>query len=457
MINSYKFFPTPCTEESRHISTKPRILTNMDYQVLFRKYRPQTFADVVEQTAVVTTLKNALEHKRIANAYLFCGCRGTGKTTLARIFAKAINCESPLHGEPCNVCSSCEEITRGHSLDVIEIDGASNRGIDDIRELNDNVGYAPSGGRNKIFIIDEVHMLTKEAFNALLKTLEEPPPNVKFFFATTEPHKVLPTIISRCQRFDLKRITISSIASKLSRICHDLSITIEDDALNLIARHGDGSMRDAESLLDQIICSIDQPIAGAAVSHILGIAPKTLFTRLDKAFEKGDLKEAFTIAHTVYASGYDIPHFLEGLAEHYRNILFTHIDTPLPELTAAEKETYVHAKEIYTQEMCMAVLEYLTPWLQEVTKHAWKQVLLEMILLHILRMRNILPIDTIVSRLEALQTTPSVDSVPQPEPPSPKPPEAPPEKKDPITVSEHQKRERLLRFASVELNGSVKK
>ncbi|MBU6447179.1 MAG: DNA polymerase III subunit gamma/tau, partial [Verrucomicrobia bacterium] len=206
------------------------------YQVLARKYRPQSFRDVLAQDAAVTTLKNAIRFDKVAHAYLFCGSRGVGKTTLARLFAKALNCQSlTADFEPCNQCSSCHEISSGQSLDVIEIDGASNRGIDDIRQINETVGYAPSRGRYKIYIIDEVHMLTKEAFNALLKTLEEPPEQAKFFFATTEAHKVLPTIISRCQRFDLARIPPSLIVSKLGEIALDLNRMVDKEALELIA------------------------------------------------------------------------------------------------------------------------------------------------------------------------------------------------------------------------------
>lgn len=206
------------------------------YQVLARKYRPQSFQDVVGQEVVVTTLKNAIRLSKVAHAYLFCGGRGTGKTTLARLFAKALNCEKlNCDQEPCNQCSSCLDIMAGQSLDVIEIDGASNRGIDDIRQINEMVGYVPSHGRYKIYIIDEVHMLTKEAFNALLKTLEEPPPQAKFFFATTEAHKILPTIISRCQRFDLGRISITQITSKLEQIAKDLQRDVDADALHKIA------------------------------------------------------------------------------------------------------------------------------------------------------------------------------------------------------------------------------
>src|SRR3984957_4201366 len=225
-----------------------------EYQVLARKYRPQSFQEVLGQEAIITTLKNAIKNNRLAHAYLFCGSRGTGKTTLARIFAKALNCQRPTEDlEPCNVCESCKEITSGSSLDVLEIDGASHRGIDDVRQINDTVGYSCASGKYKIYIIDEVHMLTKEAFNALLKTLEEPPPKVKFFFATTEPHKIPATILSRCQRFNLRRISPSLIVQKLQRIAQDVKAEIDPEALHLIANMADGALRDAESLLDQVL------------------------------------------------------------------------------------------------------------------------------------------------------------------------------------------------------------
>src|SRR5262249_42117040 len=247
----------------------------MEYQVLARRYRPKTFREVLGQDAIVATLRNAIKNNRIAHAYLFCGSRGTGKTTLARLFAKALNCQSLSSDlEPCNSCSSCREISSSSSMDVLEIDGASNRGIDDIRQINETVGYTAASGKYKIYIIDEVHMLTKEAFNALLKTLEEPPLKVKFFFATTEPHKVLPTILSRCQRFNLKSIPTDKIVEKLAFIAKELNISIEKDALNVIAKRAEGGLRDAESLFDQILAFHEGAITTTSVLTVLGMMPE---------------------------------------------------------------------------------------------------------------------------------------------------------------------------------------
>ncbi|MDY6952253.1 MAG: DNA polymerase III subunit gamma/tau, partial [Thermodesulfobacteriota bacterium] len=225
----------------------------MSYLVLARKYRPQTFEEVVGQDHVTRTLKNAIRADRVAHALLFSGPRGVGKTSVARIMAKAMNCESGPTPSPCNVCRSCREITEGVSLDVFEIDGASNRGINEIRELRENIKYMPSHGRFKIYIVDEVHMLTTEAFNALLKTLEEPPPHVLFFFATTEAHKIPITILSRCQRHNFKRIGLEDILTSLRRVSHEMSFRIDDEGLVLLAREAGGSMRDALSLLDQVM------------------------------------------------------------------------------------------------------------------------------------------------------------------------------------------------------------
>jgi DNA polymerase III subunit gamma/tau len=384
-----------------------------NYQVIARKYRPQTFASVVGQEAIVTTLKNALRFNRLAHAYLFCGCRGTGKTTLARVFAKALNCSRLTEDcEPCNACPSCLDIISGRSLDVLEIDGASNRGIDDIRQINETIGYAPASGKYKIYIIDEVHMLTKEAFNALLKTLEEPPANVKFFFATTEPHKVLPTIISRCQRFDLNRIPFDALKKKLAWIAEDLKVSCEEDVLALIANLSEGSLRDAESLFDQIICYAEHPITAAKVSATLGIMPRTAFLSLDKAFEEQNLSFAFELAGEIFSSGKDLSYFIDNLIEHYRSLLKLKLGSTVTFTTVRLKEQYTASAALYTEEQCLYILDFLIHWQQQIGKTPFKRVSLEMILLHILRSKHRIALPSLVKRLIELEQ--SSQGTPQP-------------------------------------------
>ncbi len=255
----------------------------MDYQVLARKFRPQRFDDVTGQEHVVRTLANAIGQGRIGHAYLFSGPRGVGKTSVARILAKSLNCETGPTATPCNVCPNCREITDGTSMDVREIDGASNRGIDEIRELRENVKFAPAAAKYKIYIIDEVHMLTREAFNALLKTLEEPPGHVIFIFATTENHKVPATILSRCQCYDFRRISLAQIAANLDRIAREEGLTVSPAALTWIAEAGDGSMRDAQSIFDQIISYAGPAIADDDVEELLGLADRKYLFRLSEA------------------------------------------------------------------------------------------------------------------------------------------------------------------------------
>lgn len=374
------------------------------YQPLPRKYRPQTFHAVVGQDSIVTTLKNALKFQRVAHAYLFCGSRGTGKTTLARVFAKALNCQKlGAEFEPCNLCPSCQEITAGRSMDVLEIDGASNRGIDDIRQINETVGYASSSGKYKIYIIDEVHMLTKEAFNALLKTLEEPPSNVKFFFATTEPHKVLPTIISRCQRFDLSRIPTQQIVTKLKEISQDLSVSIADDALELIAHLAEGGLRDAESLLDQLICYTEGPISYEGISQMLGLSPRKTYFQIDQAIASDDYGFAFQLASEVFSTGKDVSCFLDGLMEHFRTILALKLNQPLSSyLNETDRKNYVENGRLYTEELCLYILDYLIQWSKELSKTPFKRVSLEIILLHLIRSKKRISVTTLVRRLHEL-------------------------------------------------------
>jgi DNA polymerase-3 subunit gamma/tau len=291
------------------------------YQVFARKYRPQTFDDLVGQTHVSRTLKNAVEQNRLAHAYLFVGPRGVGKTSTARILAKALNCEKGPTVTPCGVCDNCREIAGGNSLDVIEIDGASNNSVEDVRELRDNVRYAPAKGRYKIYLIDEVHMLSSAAFNALLKTLEEPPPHVKFIFATTEPQKVLPTILSRCQRFDLHRIPANLIAQHLQLIAGKEKITLDPAAAHSIARGAEGGLRDAESMLDQLVAFCGEKIAEADVLDIFGFTSQQTVAGFTEKILCGATADAVHLLHEQSEAGKDMMKLMSDLISYLRDLL----------------------------------------------------------------------------------------------------------------------------------------
>ncbi len=293
----------------------------MSYEVFARKYRPQTFDDLVGQTHVSRTLKNAVAQNRLAHAYLFVGPRGIGKTSTARILAKSLNCLKGPTVTPCGQCDNCREIAGGNSLDVIEIDGASNNSVEDVRQLRENVRYAPAKGRYKIYLVDEVHMLSPAAFNALLKTLEEPPPHVKFIFATTEPQKVLPTILSRCQRFDLHRIPANLIAQHLQFIADKEKITLEPAAGHAIARGAEGGLRDAESMLDQLVAFCGEKISENDVLNVFGFTSKQTVIDLTGRIFRGETPDAIDLLHQQSEAGKDMMRLMSDLIAYLRDLL----------------------------------------------------------------------------------------------------------------------------------------
>ena len=295
---------------------------NMAYQALYRKWRPLEFEDVKGQEHIVTTLKNQIRADRIGHAYLFCGTRGTGKTTVAKIFAKAVNCEHPVDGSPCGECPTCKAIAEGRSMNVIEIDAASNNGVDNIREIRDEVQYSPTEGRYKVYIIDEVHMLSIGAFNALLKTLEEPPAYVIFILATTEAHKIPVTILSRCQRYDFHRISIETIAGRLSQLMEAEHINVEEKAIRYVAKAADGSMRDALSLLDQCIAFyLGQDLKYENVLEVLGAVDTAVFAEMLSYILKADTYACMQLLEQIIMQGRDLGQFVSDFVWYLRNLL----------------------------------------------------------------------------------------------------------------------------------------
>ena len=378
----------------------------MSYLVLARKYRPQSFADVVEQEHITQTLANAIAAGRVAHAILFAGPRGTGKTTVARILAKALNCQEGPSREPCNHCRSCEEITAGHCVDVFEIDGASNNSVDQVRELRENVKYMPAQSRYKIYIIDEVHMLSTPAFNALLKTLEEPPPHVLFFFATTEAHRIPITILSRCQRFDFRRIRLESVSHYLAKICEQEKVAIGTESLDLIARESGGSIRDSLSLLDQVMASGEKAIPHDRVIDTLGVIDRQQIHELAEALLSADAARFITALDEMFDRGHDVKKLFSDLLEYFRNlmVLLTSREAhKLVDLPASEVDLMQQQAQRFPQASVHQILEILFREEPAVRLSPQPKLALEMAFFRVLQTQPALPIDVLIQKLEDLR------------------------------------------------------
>lgn len=308
------------------------------HKALYRAYRPQTFKDVVGQEHIIRTLKNQIQNNNVGHAYLFCGTRGTGKTSTAKIFARALNCQNSVDEEPCNECEVCKDILSDNIMDVIEIDAASNNSVDDIREIRENVKYTPAKCKYKVYIIDEVHMLSQGAFNALLKTLEEPPSYVIFILATTEPHKIPATILSRCQRFDFKRVTVKDMSTRMKEICDDVNVVVDDRALNLIARNSQGALRDALSILDQCMSFSENDIEYKDVVDLLGTVNIEQLFEMAEYVIKEDTKKCLEILNEFVVWGKDIKNLIDDLIDHFRNLMVCKVSSDLDEIISLPEE-----------------------------------------------------------------------------------------------------------------------
>ncbi len=395
----------------------------MSYLVLARKWRPQSFSDVAGQEHITRTLSNAIRSNRIAHAYLFTGVRGVGKTTAARILAKALNCEKGPTPNPCNQCSFCEEITSGSCIDVLEIDGASNRGIDEIRQIIENVRYQPAQCRFKIYIIDEVHQVTKDAFNALLKTLEEPPPSVKFILATTEPHRLPETILSRCQRYDFRRIALREIVRRLDEIAQQEGLNITEGALVLLAREADGSMRDAQSLLEQVLACVEPgskrhdepPVDERLLEEILGLAERQVLYEISSAVIQGNARRCIELVAKVVIEGRDLGRLSRDLVEHFRNLLVVRLAKPDAKATEAvgkgqlldlpDQEIGDLRAQVadLSTETLLDYFDFMAVGDEEVNRSANPRFPLETVLVRLATLPKTLPVIQILERLEKLE------------------------------------------------------
>jgi len=398
-------------------------MADKQYEVLARKWRPQQFDEVVGQEHVTSTLKNAIAANRLAHAYLFVGPRGIGKTTIARVFAKALNCVKGPTAEPCDKCDNCKEIREGRSLDVLEVDGASNNGVDQVRDLRDNVRFAPARGKFKIYIIDEVHMLSAAAFNALLKTLEEPPAHVKFLFATTEPQKVLATILSRCQRFDLRRIPAALIVDHLRKIAKDEEVKVDEPALAAIARGAEGGLRDAESALDQLIAFCGDQITEPDVLQVFGLVAQDKLAALTDALIDGDTNAALGIVKDLDEIGKDLQRLMADMLDHFRNLLVMTLsadaskllDVPDTELALLKAQ----AKRV-DSDAVLRMIDALTAAEGRLRYALSKRVFLEIALVRAIKARQMVGLEGVLQKLNELKsgvaTMPAAPAAPAPVP-----------------------------------------
>ncbi|MEN8194630.1 MAG: DNA polymerase III subunit gamma/tau, partial [Bacteroidota bacterium] len=368
-----------------------------------RKWRPNTFDEIVGQEHISRTLKNAIVSERVAHAYLFAGPRGVGKTTTARILAKTLNCTNQVKGEPCNKCEMCNSFNSSQSLDIIEIDGASNRRIEEIRSLRESVKYAPTKGSYKVYIIDEVHMLTTESFNALLKTLEEPPEHTIFIFATTDVHKVPLTIISRCQRFDFRRISLDAIKNQLIKISKAEKIEVDDQSLTLISKKADGALRDAQSLFDQVIAFGGTKIESEIVSQMLNLIDEELYFKISNALISKTFTEAFEVSKTLYDNGWNYIDFMSGLIEHFRNIMTVILknDASLIESSENIKKKYVEYLDSFTEGDILRILTYLSKAQNELRSSQNQKLLIEVVLSHIIGFEKTSTISELLDKIKS--------------------------------------------------------